>query len=62
MIAFKISNIIKLDKSDGTNRIPTKILKLLNKNISVQLALLFNQSFASGIFLSIMKTSNYTNI
>ena len=34
-----------------------KILKLLNKDISDQLAILFNQSFSSGIFPSILKTS-----
>ena len=38
-------------KSDGPNSIPIKILKLLNKDISDQLATLFNQSFSSGIFL-----------
>ena len=32
-------------------------MKLLNKDISDQLALLFNQSFSSGIFPSILKTS-----
>ena len=36
---------------------PIKILKLLNKDISDQLAILFNQSFSSGIFPSILKTS-----
>ena len=44
-------------KSDGPNSIPNKILKLLNKDISDQLAILFNQSFSSGIFPSILKTS-----
>ena len=39
------------NKSDGPNNIPIKILKLLNKDISDQLATLFNQSFSSGIFL-----------
>ena len=34
-----------------------KIPKLLNKDISDQLAILFNQSFSSGIFPSILKTS-----
>ena len=45
------------NKSDGRNSIPTKILKLLNKDISDQLAILFNQSFSSCIFPSILKTS-----
>ena len=56
----KASNIISSlnqDKSDGPNSIPIKILKLLNKDISDQLAILFNQSFPSGIFPSSLKTS-----
>ena len=55
-----VSNIIfslNQSKSDGPNSIPLKILKLLNKDISDQLAILFNQSFSSGIFPSILKTS-----
>ena len=43
--------------SDGPNSILIKILNLLNKDISNQLALLFNQSFSSGMFPSIFKTS-----
>ena len=39
-----------------------KILKLLNKDISDQLAILFNQSFSSGIFPSILKTSKIIRI
>ena len=49
-----VSNIIpSLNQNicDGPNSIPIKILKLLNKNISDQLAILFSQSFSSGIFL-----------
>ena len=56
----KVSNIIfslNQNKSDGPHSIPIKILKLLNKDISDQLAILFNQSFSSGIFPSILKTS-----
>ena len=45
------------NKSDWRNSIPMKILKLVNKDISDQLAFLFNQSFSSGIFPSILKTS-----
>ena len=44
-------------KSDGPNSIPMKILKLLDKGISSQLAILFNQSFSSRIFPSVLKTS-----
>ena len=56
----EVSNIIfslNQDKKDGPNSIPTKILKLLNKGISEQLAILFNQSFSSGIFPWILKAS-----
>ena len=56
----EVSNIISFlnqGKSDGPSSIPIKILKLLNKDISDQLAILFNQSFSSGIFPSILKTS-----
>ena len=56
----EVSNIISSlnqDKSNGPNSIPIKILKLLNKNISDKLAILFNQSFSSGIFPLIFKTS-----
>ena len=55
----EVSNIIfslNQNKSDGPNSIPIKNLKLLNKDISDQLAILFNQSFSSDIFPSILKT------
>ena len=55
----EVSNIIfslNQNKSDGPNSIPIKILKLLNKDIPDQLAILFNQSFSSGIFPSILKS------
>ena len=60
----EVSNIISFlnqDKNDGSNSIPIKILKLLNKDISDQLAILFNQSFSSGILPSILKTSKCSN-
>ena len=56
----EVSNIVftlNQNKSDGPNSSPIKILKLLKKDISDQLAILFNQSFSSGIFPSILKTS-----
>ena len=56
----EVSNVISSlnqDKSDRPNSIPIKILKLLNKDISDQVAILFNQTFSSGIFPSILKTS-----
>ena len=61
----EVSNIIfslNQNKSDGPNSIPIKIMKLLNKDISDQLASLFNQSFSAGIFPSILKTSKIIRI
>ena len=52
----KDSNIISFSNQDK-NTIPIQMLKLLNKDISDQLAILFSQSFSSGIFPSIFKTS-----
>ena len=54
--ASNIISSLNHDKSDGPNSIPIKILKLLNKDISDQLAILFDQSFSSGIFPSILET------
>ena len=54
---FNIIFSLNQNKSDGLNSIPVKILKLLNKDISDQLAILFNQPFSSGIFPSVLKTS-----
>ena len=57
-MSAEISNIFSIlnqHKIDGPNSIPTKILKLLNKDISGQLAILLNQSFSSRIFSSILK-------
>ena len=45
------------NKSVGPNSIPTKILKLLKNDISSQLYEIFNISFPSGIFPSILKTA-----
>ena len=49
----EIKNIIL---SLGPNSIPTKIVKLLSKDISTQFAELFNLSFSDGVFPSILKT------
>ena len=48
---------LNLRKSDEPNHIIARILKLLNKGMSDQLAFLFNQPFFSGLFHSILKTS-----
>ena len=54
----EIENVISsLDsnKSVGPNSIPTKVLKLLKNETSSQLTEIFNISFSSGIFPSILK-------
>ena len=56
----EFSNIISSfnqKRSDGPNVIPIKTLKMLNKDISDKLAILFHESFSSGIYSSILKTS-----
>ena len=55
----EIENVISsLDsnKSVGPNSIPAKILKLLKNDFSTQLSEIFNISFSSGVFPSILKT------
>ena len=54
----EIENVISsLDsnKSVGPNSIPTKILRLIKNDISSQLSEIFNISFSSGVFPSILK-------
>ena len=61
----EIENVISsLDsnKSVRPNSIPTKILKLLKNDISSQLYELFNISFSSGVFSSILKTAKIISI
>ena len=56
----ELENIISsLDsnKSVGPNSIPIKILKLFKNDISSQLSEIFNISFSSGVFPSILKTA-----
>ena len=55
---YEIINIIySLDsnKLTGLNSVPTKILKLLKNDISTQLSDIFNVSFSTGVFPSILK-------
>ena len=44
-----------MNKSSGPNSIPYKILNLLKKDISKQVADLFNFSLSSGVFPSLLK-------
>ena len=62
---YEIINIISsLDpnKSTGPNSIPTKILKLLKNDISTQLSDIFNVSFSTGVFPSILKRAKVVPI
>ena len=56
-ISLLISNLNN-KKASGPNSIPTSILQLLNKDISIILSKLFNLSFSSGIFPNILKLSS----
>ena len=56
----EIANIISLlnsNKASGPNSIPYRILFLLKNEISKQLADLFNRSFITGVFPSVLKTA-----
>ena len=53
-IAFIISSLDS-HKSSGPNSIPVKILKLLKNDISQQLSDIFNMSFLTGQFPSVLK-------
>ena len=53
-IAFIISSLDS-HKSSGPNSIPVKILKLLKNDISQQLSDIFNMSFLTGKFPSVLK-------
>ena len=62
---YEIINIISsLDpiKSTGPNSIPTKILRLLKNDISTQLSDIFNVSFSTGAFPSILKIAKVAPI
>ena len=56
----EIANIISSlnsSKASGPNSIPYRILFLLKNEISKQLADLFNLSFTTGVFRSVLKTA-----
>ena len=62
---YEIVNIISsLDsnKSAGPNNLPTKILKLLKSYISTQLSNIFNISFSTGFFPSMLKIAKVVPI
>lgn len=49
-------------KSAGLNSLPAKILKLLENDISIQLAKLLNKSLSTGVFPSQLKTAEVIHI
>ena len=54
---ISIISVLDSQKVSGPNSIPIKILKLMKNDISDQLAVLFNLSFTSSSFPTILKTS-----
>ena len=57
-----IISSLKSKKSTGPNSLPTKILKLLKNQISVHLTDIFNRSFSSRIFPSILKIVKFVPV
>ena len=53
----RFSSNFKPKKSVGQNSIPTKILRILTDNISKHLSIIFNVSFATGIFPEKLKVA-----
>ena len=51
-----------MNKSSGPNSIPYKILNLLKKDISKQLADLFNLSLSSDVFPSLLKIAKVVSV
>ena len=61
----EIVNIISAlnsNKTSGPNSIPYRILFLLKNEISKQLADLFNLSFMTAVFLSVIKTAKVVSV
>ena len=54
---ISITSSLSDNKSSGPNSIPTRILKLLKKDISTHLVDIFNLSFSSGIYPTPLKTA-----
>ena len=53
----KIISSLNINKSCGSNSIPTKILHLVKDQISKHLATISNLSFSTGMFPTILKTA-----
>ena len=54
---YKIISSLNTNKSFGSYSIPTKVLHLLNDQISKHLATICNLSFFTGVFNAILKTA-----
>ena len=54
---YKIISFLNTNKSCGPNSIPTKVLHLLQDQISNHLATICNLSFSTGVFPAILKTA-----
>ena len=54
---YKIISSLNSNKHCGPNSIPTKVLLLLQDQISNHLATICNLSFSTGVFPGIMKTA-----
>ena len=59
---FKIISSLNSNKSCGSNSIPTKVLHLLQDQISNHLATICNLSFSTGVFPAILKTAKVISI
>ena len=53
---YKIISSLNTNKSCGPNNIPTKVLYLLQDQISNHLATICKLSFSTGVFPTILKT------
>ena len=59
---YKIISSLNTNKSCGPNSIPTKVLHLLQDQISNHLATICNLSFSTGVFPAILKTAKVISI
>ena len=58
----KVTSSLNSNKSCGPNSIPTKVLHLLQDQISNHLATVCNLSFSTGVFPAILKTAKVITI
>ena len=58
---YEIKWSLNINKSCGPNSILTKVLDLLQDQISNHLATIYNLSFSAGVFPAILKTASYSH-